>query len=228
MVGVATIISTNHRETISVELNDKLLLDSAYCVSIWVKNSKVDNTSYWSKNIGVNFSDHIIGQSEQLGNADIYASQLLDKNEWVEISGYVIAKGNEKFLNIGYFGPTIIYQKPTSSDILYYFVDDVSVSMCNKDSLLSVVCELPNVLTPNQDGYNDLYVLKLNNIKKLDIQILNRWGNVVKTYDGTKEVCDGRDQNGTPLTEGIYYVKAIGESTFGDPISKYQFVHLIR
>jgi gliding motility-associated-like protein len=93
---------------------------------------------------------------------------------------------------------------------------------------LTVTCEFPNVFTVDGNNLNDVYTLQLNNIRALDIQVLNRWGTVVKQYDGTKSTWDGTDQSGTPLSAGVYYIRAVATTTFGDVFQKYQYVHLIR
>jgi gliding motility-associated-like protein len=234
MVGIVYVQEVNYREVVSVALTNELLKDSAYCVSFWVKNSRIENMYYWVEQIGLLFTNAIIDSTVIVQSSpDIRSGTDLGNPEWLEVSGYYIAQGGERYANIGFFGPSIQkYQSlpfdPVGSTSPYYFIDDVSVIPCNKDSLLSVICEFPNVFTPGGTEVNNVYALRLNNIRSLDIQVLNRWGNLVKQYDGTKMVWEGTDENGTPLSAGVYYIKAVGETTFGDILERYQFVHLIR
>jgi gliding motility-associated-like protein len=233
VLGIAYSKEINYREVCSVKLIDELIKDSAYCVSFWVKNTKVHEMYYWVEQIGLLFTSDSISEPLINGsNPDVRSYTDLGKNEWIEISGYYLAKGGEKYANIGFIGPDIEkYQSIpylTTNYVPYYFLDDVSVTPCNKDSLLAVICEFPNVFSPDGSSVNDQYTLQLRNIKKLDIQVFNRWGNVVKSYDGVTQVWDGTDEQGQALAEGVYFIKALAETNFGELIPKYQYVHLVR
>jgi len=234
MLGIGYIQEMNYREVASVELTQKLIADSAYCVSFWIKNSKIQDMYYWVEQIGCLFTNSII-DNQIITNSipHIQSHADLGQTEWIEISSYYIAHGEEKYINIGYFGPSIQkYQshpfEPGTDYAPFYFLDDVSVTPCNKDSLLAVICKFPNVFSPDGNAVNDLYTLQLRNIKKLDIQIFNRWGNVVKSYDGVTEIWDGTDEQAQALVEGVYFIKALAETNFGELIPKYQYVHLVR
>ena len=66
---------------------------------------------------------------------------------------------------------------------------------------------LPNVFTPNGDGINDLFVpVSTDYVDKLDIQIFNRWGNLVFQTSDKQINWDGKDMN-TKLEcpEGVYF-----------------------
>ncbi len=235
MIGLCYAQESNYREVASVQLVQPLVKDSAYCVSFWVKNSRIENMLYWAKPLGVYFTDAEITASE-ISIAGPHVSsgeQLLSENEWVEISGYYIAQGSEQYLNIGFFGQNITkYQnmpyEPGGSKVPFYFFDDVSLTPCNKDSLLAVVLELPNVFTPNGDTVNAVYRVQYHNLSSLNMQVFNRWGNLVREYDGLVESWDGRDQNGTDVPEGVYFIKAVAESRFGETFSRQQFIHLFK
>jgi len=60
---------------------------------------------------------------------------------------------------------------------------------------------IPNVFTPNNDGYNDLFVIR--NLMLYDVRIIevkNRWGKTV--YRSTNY---NNDWNGSNLPDGVYY-----------------------
>jgi gliding motility-associated-like protein len=66
--------------------------------------------------------------------------------------------------------------------------------------------ELPNVITPNSDGTND--VLEIQNLpENTKVLILNRWGNIVFSSDNYQNNWDGKDTSGKNLVEGIYTYK---------------------
>lgn len=76
--------------------------------------------------------------------------------------------------------------------------------------IVSVLSEIqvPNVMTLNDDGTNDVFFIK--NLKEdTELIILNRWGNLVfKTSDYLND-WDGTDLSGEPLSEGVYTYQLI-------------------
>jgi gliding motility-associated-like protein len=74
----------------------------------------------------------------------------------------------------------------------------------------SIICgqyRLPNIFTPNGDQKNDFLIpFPYSGVESIDLQIFNRWGNLVFTstdpdinWDGTME---GTGQN---VSDGVYY-----------------------
>ena len=73
----------------------------------------------------------------------------------------------------------------------------------------------PNVITPNRDGYNDRLTLYLEDfpdfpllsiVRKFELSIFNRWGNLVYGHRGNPVEWDGRI-NDDDVAEGFYYYK---------------------
>lgn len=89
---------------------------------------------------------------------------------------------------------------------------------------------IPNVLTPNGDGSNDVFVLIDNAYKSYTVTILNRWGNVMaeKIVVEDNYLWDGLKQNGQECTEGVYFYKIEGIQRDGEPRTEHGFVHLVR
>lgn len=167
----------------------------------------------------------------EIENPTIQLHNQVDEvyNGWRKFKSYYQPQGGENTFSIGYFG-TLDYQHELIDDpthFLYYFVDSVRVEECDKDSALAIVLELPNVFTPNEDNINDFYIVKTNNLVSLEIIILNRWGNIIKQYDGLTDSWDGTTKQGIPCSDGVYFVKAVGETKDGDILNKHTFVHLI-
>lgn len=75
-----------------------------------------------------------------------------------------------------------------------------------------------DVLTPNDDGVNDVLVVKgyteYEEIPGSTISVINRWGQVVYTTTNYKNDWSGNvnGQNGKPLPEGVYYYHLIFSS----------------
>ncbi len=67
--------------------------------------------------------------------------------------------------------------------------------------------ELPNVFTPNGDGNNDRFIpFPYRYIDKIDMDIYNRWGQVVFHTEDPDILWDGTHRkSGEPVPEGVYY-----------------------
>ncbi|MFC2111174.1 gliding motility-associated C-terminal domain-containing protein [Bacteroidota bacterium] len=63
---------------------------------------------------------------------------------------------------------------------------------------------VPNVFTPNGDGFNDFFIVEGDNIITFEMQIFNRWGQLVFTSDDINLGWDGKI-NEEDCTEGVYY-----------------------
>jgi gliding motility-associated-like protein len=88
--------------------------------------------------------------------------------------------------------------------------------ICSKSNTLAIevvknpINEIPEVFTPNDDGKNDLFVIKTETVAKIDIKIFNRWGAMVysnaeydNTWNGTANTGMLLDTNKLP--QGTYY-----------------------
>jgi len=67
---------------------------------------------------------------------------------------------------------------------------------------------LPNVFTPNGDGINDVYVAinPMDYVKKVNMKIFNRWGELLFETDNPLIEWDGRIQsNNKMVSPGVYY-----------------------
>lgn len=123
--------------------------------------------------------------------------------------------------NSGVYTVILVAHSGSCSDtaIVYINVDD-------PEKPLDV--EIPNVFTPNGDGINDFFVFNANNIAELDLIIVNRWGNLVYETDDINFMWDGRDLNGNPVTEGVYFYKYKAIGVIGDEMSGHGFVTVER
>jgi gliding motility-associated-like protein len=66
---------------------------------------------------------------------------------------------------------------------------------------------LPTGFTPNNDGYNDLYVVPgINSGNPASIKVYNRWGNIVFESSNYENDWDGTGRTGADLPEGTYFV----------------------
>jgi gliding motility-associated-like protein len=64
---------------------------------------------------------------------------------------------------------------------------------------------VPNVFTPNNDGFNDVFKPTEVAIKTLHAAIYNRWGEKVAEWNEAEGSWDGRTKNGKNCADGTYY-----------------------
>lgn len=88
---------------------------------------------------------------------------------------------------------------------------------------------LPNIITMNGDGINDLFTFPLPIFKSFDMVILNRWGNVVHQEIGGVGTFswDGTAPDGTPVNDGVYFYQLTGIISSGTEIQKHGNVTVV-
>lgn len=86
---------------------------------------------------------------------------------------------------------------------------------------------LPNIFTPNGDANNDRFFVPKECIQSANVAIYNRWGKLVKEWEGTEGFWDGKIK-GNDAEDGVYYyvveaAYANGETTrFNGTLSLYR------
>ncbi len=67
--------------------------------------------------------------------------------------------------------------------------------------------KLPNGFTPNGDGFNDFYVIKgIQGYPENQVNIFNRWGNLVFSSKGYTNNWQGNSNDGNVLPDGTYFI----------------------
>lgn len=196
-----------YKEYASVKLIEPLIGGNIYCLNMYVSLADNDVNAAISK-IGAYFSVNAMQQnntsflnvSPQIESNQGY---IIDKENWVLVSGSFIATGGEEYITIGNFHDAnstdyILFDTTQLAGYAYYYVDNISLVCCD-----SVGCELkpivPNVFTPNNDGYNDSFVIPILPPKS-QLIIYNRWGNIVYENNNYQN-----DWNGSDCSDGVYY-----------------------
>jgi gliding motility-associated-like protein len=229
------------REYIQVQLTDTLKVNKRYKVSFFVSLS--DSAQLATDDIGAYFSDTAIhkGISDSSPFSDftpqIINSQgnfLIDKENWMEISGIYTALGGEQFITIGNF-----YDDANTDTISvnggifynsYYYIDDVSVTII-PDTIEPIPPEndifIPNIFSPNNDLNNDVLFVRSHNIKEMIFSIYNRWGE--KVFE-SKEISKGWDgtYKGLACNEGVFFYYLNATLQDGTIVQKKGNVTLIR
>jgi gliding motility-associated-like protein len=71
---------------------------------------------------------------------------------------------------------------------------------------------VPNVFTPNSDGFNDELVLLVGEITDYNLQVFSRWGALIFESNSSAISWDGRTSSGNEAAEGTYFFILAGES----------------
>jgi gliding motility-associated-like protein len=87
---------------------------------------------------------------------------------------------------------------------------------------------VPNVYTPNGDGFNDNFEVTWGGMCSLRCSIYNRWGELVYEWDGLTGKWNGRMKNGKDASDGVYYWVVDAVTCLGEAKNLTGFVHLIR
>ncbi|GAB4250297.1 MAG: hypothetical protein Kow0079_03510 [Vicingaceae bacterium] len=233
----------NFSEFIQTRLLKSLKKDKTYCVSFWINLS--DSSKYAVHNIGVLLtSDSIPAFNAPLiknYNASVENSReenpLNDKENWKLLEFNYTAQGDEKYMIISNFKDTsdtdleYVGSLNEIADFAYYYIDDVSVILCETQSDTAYVL-VPNVFTPNEDGINDVILIETKGVKHLQVSIYNRWGMEIntRTYgedfweaqndtgNTTVSIWDGQTNEGYKVSNGTYFY-VVTYTTYNDEVA---------
>lgn len=103
-----------------------------------------------------------------------------------------------------------------------------------KPNVCPVELALPNVFSPNGDGYNDFFIpiplgaFDIYDIDKFEIKIYSRWGQLIFESADSSFKWNGNNKGGKPVSDGVYYYIAEITSKSDKPQSLTGFVTLTR
>jgi gliding motility-associated-like protein len=87
---------------------------------------------------------------------------------------------------------------------------------------------IPNVFTPNADGFNDNFIIKNAGLESFSCVIFNRWGKNVYEWTDPSKGWDGKTSAGTALQDGVYYYIITAKGLDGIDYSEHGTVTLMR
>lgn len=125
-----------------------------------------------------------------------------DTANWVSVSGTYLASGGEKYITIGNFKSDVdmntvrLRMDNPPDNVSYYWIDAGEVIDISGEPFI------PNIITPNNDGMNDLFQL---NFPFLKAEIYNRWGQRLFEAKENGTYWDGRTTAGKQVPDGTYY-----------------------
>lgn len=177
------------------------------------------------------WNDGYSQQSRWVWNPDTFALSVQDgKGCWSELDTIVVKQDSIPYFNLGQDTTLCLYETKTleaiqgcdaylwntgstSSDITvdqvgtFYvkvwrgactYSDTIELSHCQPE------IKIPNVFTPNGDGFNDQFAPEATNIFEFEMIIINRWGKEIFRTSDINQGWNGKI-NGQKASEGTYY-----------------------
>lgn len=194
-----------YREYIQCKLLEELKVDKTYKLEFYF--SYADNCDAFISNIGAFISNFKPESSDT--NTLLYSvypqmeykNLIVDTINWIKFTGYFKALGSEEYLTIGNLNlndndlTKIILPEdinnPIIKNLAYIYIDDVSLVEYNITT--------PTVFTPNQDGFNETFIIPFL-LPNSSLTIYNRWGNQVFTTPNYQN-----NWSAEGLSDGVYY-----------------------
>jgi gliding motility-associated-like protein len=107
-----------------------------------------------------------------------------------------------------------------SSSILYTVLG-WDTAGCRGTATVNIVTDsllIPNVLTPNGDGINDVLFFNYYGTAFYQVSVYDRWGRQIFTTTDKTAMWDGKTQGGGDVPESVYYVavRIVGDEAIPD------------
>jgi len=253
---VADNTDTPKQEYLCFELSENLVVGRSYHLQFsWTNGKKtaVSPSGLSVSNLGVFCSDQFptqIGADAIVENAQFVFENSLYSEEWREANISFVATEASKFITIGVFGETdvksLLKSQVAGAQVAYYFFDAVRFWEINENHIMRVpwisdgmpvpihnVIEgketvyVPNSFTPNDDGKNDVFMEMQEGVLGWNLELYNRWGEVIFQSQDATIGWDGKYQ-GSIMEEDIYYWQLTYLNPDGDAKKCTGNVFLIR
>lgn len=220
------IIENSAVEWLGAVLPTKLIKDKIYCFRAYV--SLADTSNYATGNIGAYFSPDSIyipffpPPPKPLPTDYSYvvsspASELFtDKIGWTEINLTYQAKGDEQYMYIGNFAPDSLMDydylgssTPPLYGIAYYYIDEVSLTICNNLNIKENTINETITLYPNPNTGQFTYAISNYDGSLMQLVVTDLAGRTLITQTINQAVTAVDANN---LANGIYVCSLIGNN----------------
>jgi gliding motility-associated-like protein len=134
------------------------------------------------------------------------------------VSLWSFGNGNTQTVSaLNYSAPvTQVYQQPGQYTVTLYSskgkLDGKNTCIDSTFRVINVEIpsklEIPNVFTPNEDGNNDLFFVRMANLSSIKFSVYDRWGNLVYELENSNNgniEWNGKNQYGKDVAEGTYF-----------------------
>ena len=177
-------------------------------------------------------------------------SEWMYSEAWREANVSFVATENSEFVTIGLFGiddvKSLLNSVVSGAEIAYLFFDDVQLWEVNETHVIRVpwldsgmptpvsievegkdIVYVPNSFTPNGDGTNDYFLKMEEEVLGWNVEIFNRWGQLIFHSDQATQGWDGSNIT-KDLEEDVYYWKLQYKDLKGEAKNVSGNVFLIR
>ncbi len=121
-----------------------------------------------------------------------------------------------------------IFQDVSGCDSIVLTILVIDQSNCHIDGTPVPTMETYNVFSPNGDGINDIFYIQTTKTISVNLQILNRWGNLIFEQTGENPIWEGKTTDGLSVTDGVYFYRFKSNNLDGSAFRGHGFVHLVR
>ncbi|MEM7515207.1 MAG: gliding motility-associated C-terminal domain-containing protein, partial [Bacteroidota bacterium] len=87
---------------------------------------------------------------------------------------------------------------------------------------------VPSAFSPNGDGQNDEFFIRERLLNQFQIQVYNRWGQLVYEADNQRFTWDGVGLDGEPIAEGVYTYVINALDVLGDLVEESGTITVLR
>ena len=118
----------------------------------------------------------------------------------------------------------------TSSEItsIDEFNDNENEELTEESVNSLTISPIPNVITPNHDGVNDIVKINVENYSEFKAQVFDLSGNLIFEWDTPEGFWDGNDLYGNTVPKGNYAIVITVKDAQGNITQKKSFVSLYK
>ena len=127
--------------------------------------------------------------------------------------------------------PTHIFTTPGTYNVVLT-VYTSPTSFCTVTVVIIVITPsyviIPNVFTPNADGFNDQFIIENAGLASFSCDIFNRWGKEIYSWSDASKGWDGKIKSGGTASDGVYYYVLQAKGLDGIEYNEHGTVTLVR
>ena len=168
--------------------------------------------------------EYVICDHSNTGNSEIF--DLSSQNEIIlenqNIENFEITYHlNEEDASNGNNPLDELYENISNPQTIYARVENTDAYECYGITNFDlVICQIPQGISPNNDGYNDSFELRGYNVKSL--KIFNRYGKLVFSTVNYNDSWQGESDEGEKLPVGTYFFHMV----YDDDMEKTGWVYI--